>query len=90
MVVKQTRIIFDLNEVSAVRLHCEHCHGDAVQAIKATIVPKQCPLCHEDWEVDLPQGGRGDNYALVRNMQRLIKADTPKMTIRFEIEGEED
>ena len=87
--VKQTRHIFDLSDVKALRLRCGHCGREAVQSIETTEVPKTCPFCNDEWEVDLPQGGRGWNYALVMDMRRVLKECTQKMTIRFEIDGEE-
>ena len=90
MMVKQTRHIFDLSDIRALRLQCAHCGREAVQPIKATEVPKQCPLCREDWEDDYPNGNRGDNWRMVAAMRRLLKADSPRMTIRFEIDAEED
>ena len=89
-VVKETRHIFNLGDIKAIRLKCTNCNGEAVQSVKITEVPKQCPFCNKDWEIDYPNGNRGDNWLLVRSMQGLLKADTPRMTIRFEIDGKDD
>ena len=85
--VKQTRHIFDLTDIESVHLQCGHCGREAVQSIESTGVPKTCPFCFEDWEVDLLQGNRGPNYSLVLTMQGLLKQDTSLMTIRFEIDA---
>ena len=90
MMVKQTRVIFDLTDLQALRLQCGACRREVVQAIGATEIPKRCPLCGEDWEVDNPNGYRGPNYQLVRAMQMILATDTPRLTIRFEIDGNED
>ena len=87
--VKETRVIFDLSDIKAVRLQCSHCGREAVQSVESTEVPKRCPFCNEDWDLDLPNGHRGSSYSLIRNIQTLLKKDTPLMTIRFEIDGEE-
>ena len=87
-VVKETRQIFDLRDIKALRLHCAHCGGEAVQAVSTTEVPKQCPTCREEWEPGLPNGNRSENWQLVHTMKRLLKVDTPRMTIRFEIAGD--
>ena len=87
-VAKETRHVFDLCDIRAIRLHCNQCGREAVQPIKQTEVPKKCPLCHEDWEVDYPAGNRGHNWQMIHAMQGLVKADSPRMTIRFEIDAE--
>ena len=88
--VKQTRHIFDLSDIKAVRLQCGHCRKEAVQPLKATEVGKECPFCGQDWEVSAPQGARGDNWLMIRCMRQLLKEDSPLMTARFEIDGESD
>ena len=89
MMVKETRHIFDLSDIKAVRLQCKNCGREAVQSIKATEVPKICPFCREEWEVDLPQGSRSMNFLLIYYMKELLKSETERMVIRFEIDGEE-
>ena len=83
---KETRHLFDLSDIVAIRLHCNHCGRDAVQSLKATDVPKKCPLCGKEWEVDPTPNVRGDNWQLIHAMQGLVKAATenPGMTVRFE------
>ena len=87
--VKETRHIFDLSDVKALRLRCECCGREAVQSIQKTEVKKRCPFCNQDWENEMPGATRGTNYNLVRNIQILLKTDTPRMTVRFEIDGED-
>ena len=87
-VVKETRHIFDLGDIKAIRLKCTNCKREAVQSVKTTEVLKQCPFCKTEWEVDLPQGARGLNYHLVRNMQELLKQENLPMTIHFELDGD--
>ena len=90
--VKEIRTIFDLSEIRAIRLHCNLCGGEAVQSIEKTEVPKQCPLCHQEWEKDYPGMNRGSNWLLVSVLQRLVEAETERsqMTIRFEIDGDSE
>ena len=90
MMVKQTRHIFDLRDIKAVRLQCCHCEKEAVQPLEATEVGKECPFCGKEWEVSGPQGMRGDNWLMVRSMRQLLRTDSPLMTVRFEIDGEEE
>ena len=71
--VKQTRHIFDLTDVKAIRLRCGHCEKEAVQSIQTAEVPKRCPFCCEEWESDVPNATRSYNFFLVLNMQELLK-----------------
>ena len=89
MMAKQTRHIFDLTDVKAVRLQCSHCRKEAVQSLESAKATKECPFCGKDWEMSDPQGMREDNYLMVCYMQQLLKEDTPLMTVRFELDGEE-
>ncbi|MDE3268224.1 MAG: hypothetical protein OYI31_07250 [Chloroflexota bacterium] len=89
-VVKMTRHVFQLADIQALRLHCTHCGGEFVHPIKAMEVPKQCPSCHTAWEDDFPNGNRGDNWLMVRAMKGLLKEDSPRMTIRFEIDADSE
>ena len=87
---KQTRYLFDLSDIRAIRLHCNSCEGEAVQSVEGTKFPGTCPLCLEDWEINSPNGVGRDNWQLVRTMKVLVNAvaQNPKMTIRFEIDGD--
>ena len=87
MMVKQTRIIFELGDTRALRLQCGECGREAVQPVAATDTPKDCPFCGLPWENEYTTGMREDNWQLVRAMQRLLKYEH-RMTIRFEIDGE--
>ena len=87
-VAKETRHVFELCDIKAIRLHCNRCDREAVQSIKQTEVPKQCPLCGAQWEVEHAAGNRGDNWQMIHAMQGLVKAESPSMTVRFEIEAE--
>ena len=85
---KETRHVFELCDIRAIRLHCNRCDREAVQPIKQTEVPKQCPLCGAEWELDFADGLRGDNWRMIHAMRSLVKAESPSMTVRFEIEAE--
>ena len=87
--VKETRQIFDLSDIKAIRLWCQHCKREAVQSVLATDVPKQCPFCRKDWEPDYPGSVRGDNFQIMKAMQRLLKAqsESPDMIIRLRSTG---
>ena len=87
--VKQTRHIFDLRDILAVRLRCNHCGGEVSQTPAAMKVAMNCPLCHEEWASPDPNGYRDRNHDFVEVMKALLKQGDQPMTIRFEINGED-
>ena len=88
--VKETRHIFDLSDIKAIRLQCPCCHREAVQSVEDTDVSTRCPFCNADWESnDLPNNQRGLAYHLVRNLKSLLCQQSTPVVIRFEIDGEE-
>ena len=92
--VKQTRHIFDIGDLLAIRLQCGHCGKEAVTSVEMTEVSRDCPFCSRPWEPQMPDGNRGDAWLLVRAMQGILKeaqSNPPcRMKIRFEIDGESD
>ena len=89
--VKETRHIFDLSDIKAIRLSCPSCEREAVQSVEKTDVPKHCPFCHADWEPgNLPRGQRGLTYSMICNLKDLVKQQSILVGVRFEIDGEED
>ena len=81
--VKETRVIFDLAELKAVRLQCGHCSVEVVYKNLEFSMPSDCPLCGEAWDT-----ASGLNKALARAIRSVMRADELPMTIRFEIDGE--
>ena len=89
--VKETRHIFELLDIKAIRLRCSKCKREAVQAVEDTDVTMRCPFCNEDWESpDLPSGHRGLGYHLVHTLKDLLKQESNLLTIRFEVDGEDE
>lgn len=90
--VKQTRHIFDLSDILALRMQCHRCGQETVQTVEAAKVLTACPLCHDEWETVPSSGIRSDNWQLVQAIRGILReaANNPPapMTIRFEIDGE--
>ena len=87
--VKETLHIFDLGDLRAIRLQCNSCMGEIVQPILSYKIPKNCPLCRQDWEEQsLLPGNIGANEMLARAIQNVVQSKGLLMTIRFEIDGE--
>lgn len=88
MVVRETRQIFNLSDIKAVRFQCRHCKREVVQSLASAEVGQRCPLCKEEWESTLPGDPRSANYFLIEYAKQLLNSPAA-MTIRFEIDGEE-
>ena len=88
--VKQTRHIFDLSDIKAVRFQCSGCGGELVQTLGDAAIPTNCssPGCTERWapeNVDTVS----HNAALISHANRLVVNPNQQYTIRFEIDGED-
>ena len=86
--VKETRHIFDLSDIKAVRYQCRYCKGEVVQELLKYKVPDKCPLCGEIWEERRGNVPMEPNSLLARAIQDVLRAECLPMTVRFEIEGE--
>ena len=49
--VKQTRIIFELGDIVAIRIQCTECKGEILIRLDADHhhVPERCPHCDDPW-----------------------------------------
>ena len=89
MMVKQTRHIFDLSDILAVRLQCK-CGRELVQPLEEADLPMACPapLCNERWVPD--QSNTSDTAGLLSYVRKVLKRGDDRVTVRFEIDGEEE
>ena len=93
MMVKQTRHIFDLTDVEALRFHCNGCGGEVLVEVLKYEMPDCCPLCKESWDDSGPAMGSGTaptmgpSRLLARAIQDVLRAKNVPMTVRFEIDG---
>ena len=79
--VKEIRTIFNLSDIRAIRLHCNHCGGEAVQSIESTgPMPVLSPRVGGGlpWRQSRKQLGSGSSYAAVgRSRDRESSNDHP-------------
>ena len=90
--VKETRQIFDLGDVRAVRFRCSRCGDECVQSLDAIDIPLQCPRpqCEQVWE-PVDSSGKSDRHWMLYYANRLkLHEKSPPMTVRFEIDGEQE
>ncbi|MDE0002736.1 MAG: hypothetical protein OXQ29_08580 [Rhodospirillaceae bacterium] len=87
MMVTQTRHIFEVDDLVAVRLQCQACGSEAIHTVERTDVPYDCPFFGGAWEV--AQGTpRGDLWQVIRALQGLRSQTEPSVTIRFELDAD--
>ena len=87
--MKQTRHIFDLTDIKAIRFQCVHCKAEVVQERIGFKLPADCPMCGESWDTVNRDGSMGPNRLLTRAIQDVLRHDNLPMIVRFEIDGEE-
>ena len=81
--VKETKIVFGLGDLSGMRLKCEHCSGQLLCDVSpdAPDIPHTCPWCNRDWRV-------GAARTVLNALKRALQAETPTTGIQLEMEEE--
>ena len=82
--VKETRQIFSVADIKAIRLQCKKCQTEVVVPPKAFYVNLQCPQCGQEWQglmnhTDL-------NGLLLNAIKGIIETPPTLMEVRFEID----
>ena len=91
MMVKQTRILFDIENVENMRIVCGRCGSEMLfPPSQNREIPKNCPYCPAEWADDLsPKNPAWDGaVAVLQNIAYLSQLKDPIVRIRFEIDGE--
>ena len=86
--VKETRQVFDVEDLKALRLKCKKCGAELVLEVSQCVVPVSCPApnCGERWTPVNSNSSRAGG--VVYALRQLLEFPEGGMTIRFEIEGE--
>ena len=84
-VVKETRQIFSVSDIKAIRLQCngKDCKAEVVVSPGFPYVDR-CPQCGKAWRE--PGNRQGPNDFLLNAMKEIIEQPPTLMTIRFEID----
>ncbi len=84
--VKETKILFDLNDLTAIRVQCGHCPNEVVlrPGAKCIPMPERCVNCDHSWI----QGNK--NFDLTRQLVYLLSYIQSEVTdslvhLRFEL-----
>lgn len=89
---QETRIIFELTDIKAVRHQCPKCQGELVHQIgeldPLKDFPKQCPLCRAMWgDYENPLFERYCSF--LDALKKITEIPNPAIRLRFEIDWEE-
>ena len=92
--VKETRIVFELCDVSQVRIVCVKCNGEIARSLtqSSNPLPNHCPHCLVEWwdHHDQPTAIQATIEAL-KSIARLIKvldSNPGPITVRLEIDDD--
>ena len=80
----ETRYIFDLKDVAALRFQCVSpgCGAETVRHLpKDVFMPSACPVCGAEW-LELGVGPIGVNNRLVMAVQEILRRDDLPMNVR--------
>ena len=85
--VKETRIVFRLNDIAGLRYRCSSCKNEVLQSIESPYpIPRHCPLCKIPWF----QVEDGVNHQLVEALRNVLAQECLPLEIRLELDGEAD
>ena len=85
---KETRIVFGIEDLTAVRIECAECGGEAVHRLEGRYmpVPDACPWCNRQWRHP-PQPGEDLVRMFLELLRSLPEQRDPSVLLRFELDG---
>jgi len=89
MMVKETRIVFDLSDITAFKVRCSasSCGSEITASLENLSGLTACPVCREGWEDSRTQvSAVRETLRALRNLQR---DPNPSRQIVFEIDGDD-
>ncbi len=85
--VKETRIIFGIGDITNVRLCCTNCKGEVMCPLRADYtLPNRCPYCEDNWNG--MRNTQGLAVQFISDMRHLLRQQNPPITIRLELDGD--
>ena len=86
--VKVTKILISLSDISHVRATCTKCGGAAVFELNSNVPPPEnCPYCNLRW---VERSGRHETWIdLISTMRLLRRTQELFLNLQFEIEEED-
>ena len=86
MMVRQTRIVFEIGDVMTFKLCCGTCKSEFLADLKRLQKCDRCPFCDANWE---PSNEMSPVRDTLRALERLVMSNDTTRAIRFEIDGDE-
>ena len=89
---KQTRIVFGVGDIEAVRVVCANCDGEIARSVShcSNKLPQRCPNCLMEWwdRVSTPNAVDATVGVLkaLDRLRRVLSQDARPVTLRFEID----
>ena len=86
MVVKESKVVFDLSDLTAVRLECSQCGWILVWPTdkEARTIPAECPSCTVSWSS--PANGRTIADQLLTLLCQIRNVSHPVIRVRLEMD----
>ena len=89
MMVKQTRHIFKVGDIDAVRIQCSStgCRSEWIVPLGNVNIPLECPSCESRWT---PKSNRSTKAeAVLKALAAIVDYPDDHIELRFEIDGED-
>ena len=87
--VKETRIVFGIEDLVTVRFQCHKCKGEVAQDIRAPeSMPNQCPLCGHSWQTN--EGLPTRSHRLLALLREALVQQVNPVHLRLDLDGSED
>ncbi len=87
--VKEKRIVFEIEDVVKVRIQCGACGDEVVKRVndESLGLPQFCPLCNERWRMDNDDA----THRLLTVLPRFAnRCDGQAVTVSFEMDETDD
>lgn len=82
--LKETRVIFSLEELTALRAECGACGGEVVYPCDSPMpLPQACPLCREPWARRSAEGSLERDF--LQALRLMLRQENPAVKLRFEM-----
>ena len=86
--VKETRIVFGIEDLVTARFQCGKCKGEVAQNLIATeSMPDRCPLCGYPWQTS--EGFKTTTHRLLELLREALVQQVNPVHLRLDLDGSE-
>ena len=84
--VKETRIVFALDDIVGIRFLCPQCSGAMTQKLDASErLPDYCPSCKHPWSKE--PGIKSSDQVFLEALRHYLEQDVFHVQLQFELDG---